>query len=163
MARGKYASSAEARRAREDAVTGLAAAQRKVAALEKENAEIRAAAAKSHAEHIEQMRQMQGALTEGISPEVEDLRAQLKDAEIAAVNAYREVALSIVEVFRSRDDFTATPEFNAHLSHALGITPAELLLRSPDGSRYVRRMTPRKLRQHFELADWAKSNGVPFA
>lgn len=81
MARGKYASSAEARRAREQAEGEVAQNRRRIAILEQEVADLTARLSSEHQAHVDEIRHLNGLMEQGTSTEMEVLRERLRTAE----------------------------------------------------------------------------------
>jgi hypothetical protein len=143
MARGKHASSADARR--------------KLAHLENEHAELERASASARDSYVAQMARLNDALAAGSAPEVARLQAELAEAEDIAAHATQEVGAAIAHVFRDRDDFVASQEFWAALAAALGVPVKDVMTLAI--SRYERRLTPKKVRRSADDRRQLKSYG----
>lgn len=136
MARGKHATSAEARRARESAEIEAAASRVKIARLEIENAELREQLLSERAKSVATIRNYVAPLNEQSSPEVERLRRALSEAETRESEALLSAGLTVGSVMQARKDFAATPEFYAALAESLHVPLPDLLgARREDGRR----------------------------
>lgn len=80
MARGKYKSTAEARRVRETALQEAQRLRRENDALRRENESLSVGAMAQHAAHLEQMREMRLALASVAEPELIEARRELASA-----------------------------------------------------------------------------------
>lgn len=83
MSRGKYASTAEARRVRETAESEVIAGRRKIRDLLQENAEKQETIDRLLGSHSVEMRRMRITLAEGCAPEIAELRTRLATSEDA--------------------------------------------------------------------------------
>ena len=161
MSRGKHASSAEARRARESAEAEVVAGRRKIASLTAELDDLRATLARERAENTERLRNYAALMEEGASPEVEALKRRLQTAREETSEARLDAGRSVVKFLWSRRDFKVLgPNFYPGLAQVLGLQLAEMYPRASKGNRWERRITPSKQRAQAESDTWSRANGV---
>jgi hypothetical protein len=99
MARGKYASSAEARRARESAVMGLAAAQRRIATLEKDVVDLQVSSARDAERHAQVAVELRSMIAANTSDQVKELEKSLAAAQ-AEIEARKQAWLLAEEGYQ---------------------------------------------------------------
>jgi hypothetical protein len=99
MTRGKYKSTAEARRAREGAEAKAVRLERENGILSRENDQIKTDSMKQHAAHLAEINQMRIALATGAEPELARLRE--REVEMRAELADYETYVS--EIIRMHD------------------------------------------------------------
>jgi hypothetical protein len=118
MARGKYAARAALRREDAEVRSDLEGYQHHVRRLTAENARLRADLGQARRDHAAEVRALRAQRDEGLSPEVEALREQLREERDLADKACAD-AQRIKEMWeRSYDRVMA-------LARSLGLTPRE--------------------------------------
>jgi hypothetical protein len=159
MARGKYRNTAEARAAREGALSEVEAGRRTIVRLTNENRELRETLAAEREQHGDRIREFGSMLEAGTSPEIERLRALLSEAEESVANAELDAGHKVINFLKSRRDVTSVGDsFWPALADALGVPYRELV--RPGGNRYRRRITTKKARGQAETDAFARANGV---
>ena len=163
MTRGKYASRAESRQARESAVAALADLRRAHERLVNDHEDLVARHKKLTTQHIEQVSALRRQLADGTSGEVEELRGQ-----IVALNARIEGEFERLRerVFKAiRDNPLSLEVTLPHgveiLAHAFDVTPGELMSRATASTnRSVRRTTVKRANRIGAWEDEMRAIGV---
>jgi hypothetical protein len=151
MTRGRYATSSEARRAREEAESEVVAGRRKIAQLFEENKELREALTQERVATTERERRLVALMNEGASPEVESLRQQLHRARQERDDVRRELAVGLSRLMKECDGRT-TRDFIAEALIFLDVPPYEHFSNEWSGNRRDRRITPEKGRANVDQA-----------
>lgn len=163
VSRGKYANSAAATRAREDAINEAEALRQQVAKLTKENTELSTTLATERAAYTSTMRQLNGMLVDATTPEIVALRQRVEDAERIAAEAVHEVGMRVRNAFGNSKDFRTNTKLQVEISDALGITVAEFLLVDESGNRNQRRVSRDRVRSISAQAGHGKNAGQRLA
>lgn len=160
MARGKYKNSAEARQAREGALSEVEAGRRTIVRLTSENKELRQALIAEKATNSKRLRELNAMLAEGTSPEVEALRLELATAREAASNAEIGLARRLLPVLRTNEVSQAA--LGAILA-ALGLTPAEFFGTAQTGTRRERRYSAQRMAESQNVRRQLRNPGAQVA
>lgn len=137
MGRGKYGSSAEATAARNSAISEAEAGRRQIAALSAAVHELRTTLSQEREANTATLRHMNALLAEGSAPEVEVLRARLRDAEHDKDRIRAELTHGITVLFQKYLGNRYAPKFLADMAELLGVPLLEMI--GEPGSRSARR------------------------
>jgi hypothetical protein len=141
MSRGKYQNSAEARRAREGALSEVEAGRRQIVRLTNENRELRETLASERAQHSSTVKELNAHLQAGTSAEVVALREKLRREEARLSRSRAEIAYEVVRFMNARAGRPTNEvliEAAAHFGFGVQWSDSD--------SRESRRLTPRKMR-----------------
>lgn len=134
MARGKHATSAEARRARETAEAEVRTTRRKVDELERANADLSATLSEERARHVAEIRRLNALVDAGTSDEVRALRERLRTAGKRAKEERISRAKEVIhEVSMLGTTDAAVVGVLYRIAEIYGANPAEI--RKMDGAK----------------------------